>query len=432
MVKSAINMQEKATNGLKLLLKDIKGSSQTQAVWRFLNNPVVTIKELFEPIEKTLEVEIEKQCDEYILAISDWSHLDYKKHTRKKELKIENKKNNCKKIGYDLQTTIAVSDKTGEPIAPLVHNLKTSEKVYSTYNDNIDMKLTHLEELALRTKSIDDSLKTKKKIVNIIDREADSIAFMRLLEEFKQFFLLRVKKTSKVNYYDKKNNKIIEIKQSDLANKLSLGKKVKRIRYKNKNVNIHVNECDITISRDATKMVIDKDGKKTLQRTPGKTLNLRFIVERLVDVETNEVVAEWLLVTNVLDKNVTATTLATWYYYRWKIESYFKLLKSSGFNLEEWQQIEPLALFKRLIIISNACMMVWRIANTNTDNAKKIRDFLIKLSGKQLEYRVEFTYPALMTGLENYLTFMDLLARHSIDDLFKMKEELIDIIGLNI
>ena len=432
MVKSAINMQEKATNGLKLLLKDIKGSSQTQAVWRFLNNPVVTIKELFEPIEKTLEVEIEKQCDEYILAMSDWSHLDYKKHTRKKELKTENRKNNCKKIGYDLQTTIAVSDKTGEPIAPLVHNLKTSKKVYSTYNDNIDMKLTHLEELALRTKTIDNNLKTNKKIVHIVDRESDSIAFMRLLAEFKQFFLLRVKKTSKVNYYDKKSNKIIEIKQSDLANKLSLGKKVKRIKYKNKSVNIHVNECDITISRDATKMVIGKDGKKTLQKTPGETLNLRFIVERLVDVETNEVVAEWLLVTNILDKSISAEILATWYYYRWKIESYFKLLKSSGFNLEEWQQTEPLALFKRLIIISNACMMVWRIANANTDNAKKIRDFLIKLSGKQLEYRVEFTYPALMTGLENYLTFMDLLARHSIDDLFKMKEELIDIIGLNI
>ena len=101
MVKSAINIQEKATNGLKLLLKDIKGTSQTQAVWRFLNNPVVTIKELFEPIEKTLEIEIDKQCDEYLLAISDWSHLNYKKHTRKKKLKIENKKNNCKKIGYN-------------------------------------------------------------------------------------------------------------------------------------------------------------------------------------------------------------------------------------------------------------------------------------------------------------------------------------------
>jgi len=48
----------------------------------------------------------------------DWSHLDYKKHKSKKELISKDKKGNAKQIGYDLQTTLAISHKTGEPIAP--------------------------------------------------------------------------------------------------------------------------------------------------------------------------------------------------------------------------------------------------------------------------------------------------------------------------
>lgn len=430
MVKSAVNAQQRATNGLKILLGN-ETMTQVQSTWRFLNNPNVTIKELYEPLAQHLEKEIVSQCDKYVLSMADWSHLDYKKHTSKKELKSENRKDNCIKRGYDLQGIIAVSDRTGEPIGIMEHNLKTADKVYSTYSDTIDMNLTHLEELRMRAKYISNNLKTDKRVVNIVDREADSIAFMRGLDEDNQLFSLRGKNNSTVNYYDKESDKTISIKQGELANTLPLGKKVKRIDYKKKKVTIFANECAISISRDATKLSTDSDGKKRIVKTQGKTLELRFIVERLVD-ENNEIVAEWLLISNVFDKDIDATTLANWYYYRWKIESYFKLLKSSGFNLEEWQQKEPLALFKRLLIVSNACIIVWKIANDNSENAKRIRDFLISLSGKQMQRGIDFTYPALLSGLESYLTALDLLRQFSIEEIFKMKDELVEIIGLEI
>ena len=63
-------------------------------------------------------------------------------------------------------------------------------------------------------------------------------------------------------------------------------------------------------------MIINEDGKKRLQKTKGKSIKARFIVERLVDKDNN-IVAQWLLVTNILDKSVTSEMLATWYYYRW-------------------------------------------------------------------------------------------------------------------
>lgn len=76
MVKSAINAQQRATNGLKILLGS-EPMTQVQANWRFLNNPQATIKELHKPLVEHLEKEITTQCDKYILALEDWSHLDY-------------------------------------------------------------------------------------------------------------------------------------------------------------------------------------------------------------------------------------------------------------------------------------------------------------------------------------------------------------------
>jgi len=424
-------MQERATNGMKLLM-GIDSMSQVQASWRFLNNPNVTSKELFEPIVNNLKKEIVKQCSRFVLAMSDWSHLDYKKHTSKEELKSENRKDTCMKIGYDLQSTLAVSDISGEPIAPMVHNLKTSSNVYSTYNDNIDINLTHLQELAQRAKYINNNLSIEDmQTIHIVDRESDSIAFMRDLQKDKILFVLRGKSNSKVQYTDPITNTTIDIKQDALAEKLALGKKVKTIKYKKKTVTIYANECDITIVRDATKMVIQDNGKRKLIKNTGEPVKARFIVERLVD-DKDEVVATWLLISNVLDTDVTATTIATWYYYRWKIESYFKLLKSSGFNLEEWQQKKPEALFKRLLIVSHSCMLVWKVANDNSTNAKKIRAILIELSGKQMQRGVKFTYPALLTGLEHYLSTIDLLTRFSKEELFKIRDEISEIIGFEI
>jgi len=89
-----MSVKEKATNGLKLLLGDMKAFSQVQAAWRFFNNDNISIDSLFNSIFENLKCEGDTHCDKYILAISDWSHLDYKKHLSKKDLTSKNKKDN--------------------------------------------------------------------------------------------------------------------------------------------------------------------------------------------------------------------------------------------------------------------------------------------------------------------------------------------------
>ena len=418
-----MNHKQQSTNGLNLLIKDVKGYSQAQDAWRFYNNENVEINSLNNPIlEKGIE-SINKECDKYLLVAHDWSLISYKNHTSKKDC-IEEKRSNSKNAiskGYDLQSSIGISDITGEPITPLVHNLKTKEQVFSTYDHNIDMTLTHLNELSSRIKYINNDLNIDKKIVHIIDREADSVGFFRELQE-DDFYIVRALDRVSVEH---KGNKIT---QKELAQTMEFGEYVKNIDYKKKKVKIYVNSVDVLITRDAYIKNIDDKGKITYKRKKGKAVKSRFIVERLVDKD-NKVVAIWLLLSN-LKSDVDAKTIGLWYYYRWNIETYFKLLKSSGFNLEKWQQETAEAIFKRLLIASYACLLVWQIEYSNHKNIIKIKEFLVKISGRLVAREKVSTSPALLAGIWAFLSTMDILELYDIEKLLSMKKELNEFLGM--
>jgi hypothetical protein len=205
------------------------------------------------------------------------------------------------------------------------------------------------------------------------------------------------------------------------------GEYVQQISYQNKTVDIYVNEVDIQLTRDVYQRTKREDGSFTRKRVKGEAIPARFVVERLISKE-GETVATWLLLSN-LPTRVTAQKIALWYYWRWKIESYFKLLKSSGFNLEQWQQQDPLALFKRLLIASYACVLVWKIEQDNSHRMQKIKKMLVKLSGRLVERGKESTSPALLAGLWNYFGTMHLLEMYEPDELFLMRDELKKIMG---
>lgn len=60
-------------------------------------------------------------------------------------------------------------------------------------------------------------------------------------------------------------------------------------------------------------------------------------------------------------------------------------MKSAGHQLESWQQESALAIVKRLLVASMACVTVWAIAADNSQNAAELRALLIKLSGRQMK-----------------------------------------------
>jgi hypothetical protein len=418
---------ENAVKGLTTALSKESNLNMAliQSSWRFYNNDRVDENELFENIKDENKNIIQNIENDFVLVAHDWSWLDFKNHNSKEDLIVRNKKGNAKQRGYELHSSLVIDSNSGNPLTPIAMNLQTSKEIYSSYSKDLDITLTHLQELSKRCSYIDLEVKNTnkdKKVIHIIDREADSVLFIRELQKENSLFLIRVKDNAKVYWDDKK----IDIKQKDLSKELDFGKEVGSIKYHKKQARLFVNECDITITRDYSKMTTDSVGKKKLIKIPGMPVKARFIVSRVVN-RYNKVLATWMLITNVDKQKVDTKSIATWYYYRWNIESYFKLLKTTGFNLEKWQQEKPLALFKRLIVVAFSILLVFKLANSNDENAKKIREFLVKLSGKLMEYGVEYTLPALLTGLWVFLRLMDVLNTFSIEELNALKNQAQDI-----
>jgi len=142
-------------------------------------------------------------------------------------------------------------------------------------------------------------------------------------------------------------------------------------------------------------------------------------VSRILSKE-GEILAEWLLITNVM--TVDASEIALWYYWRWQIECFFKLLKKAGHDLESWQQETGLAIAKRLLVVSMACVVVWEIAAAKGEKAEDLRTFLIKLSGRQMKWGKSFTNPALLAGLWIFLSMQEILDSYSPEEIAALQK----------
>ena len=116
---------------------------------------------------------------------------------------------------------------------------------------------------------------------------------------------------------------------------------------------------------------------------------------------------------------MSAAQLAEWYYWRWRIESYFKLLKSHGFQLEQWKQTSAAALAKRLLVTAMACVVVWQLQRATEPEAVAVRDLLVRLSGRQVR-RGHVTAPALLAGLWTFLAALELVEHYDLADLKRM------------
>lgn len=176
-----------------------------------------------------------------------------------------------------------------------------------------------------------------RRIVHVIDREADSQADFRQWTEAGELFLVRADFTRKVDWQGTSSP------LPELAERLAqqrLFENTGAVTIREKEGICWVAGADIPLSRPARKRTAH--GRIKVGKDP---LPLRLVISRIVD-EGGTTLAEWSLLTNVPD-DVPAETIADWYSWRWKIESDRKLLKSGGLQGESWQQESAEAIAKR-------------------------------------------------------------------------------------
>jgi hypothetical protein len=376
----------------------------TQAAWRFHNNERVTFEALVEPLRDAARQQLATNKAKFALLVHDWCKLSFDRADQRDLAQLTHDTD----IGYELTTALLVSAEDGRPLAPLEMHLKTAEGTLSTRGETCQTQ-PHLEQV-LPTMQASRGWNLPRPLLHVIDREADSVDHYRQWDADGHKFLIRGDNRN-VRWNGVRGN-LQEIRKK-LRRKQAF-KPAGAAEYHGRHAQLWVAETEVILDRPAKKNVRGKKFQK-----PGRALTLRLVVAEVRD-ENGKVLAHWLLLSNVAAHWATAAELARCYYWRWQIESFFKLLKSHGQQLESWQQESGPALFRRLLVAAMACVVVWQLQADPSPAATELKNVLVRLSGRQTKRKRPHTAPALLAGLGILLSMLALLEHYDLRELQKM------------
>lgn len=399
----------------------------TQAAWRFYANPRVSLAQLIGPPLARAAEGVARDCGAYALVALDWCPLHFGGHASKGDrVPLAHDRD----LGYELLTALAIGDRDGAPIAPLCLELRAADGVHSTRGGRPLPARSSLDALTPVMGHVAD-LGLARTPVFVIDREADSVGHYRRWDRAGHLFVVRADDRPRVVYEGE------QLPLGEVADRLKRGAggrafaEARRVEFRGAPARQFVAETTVVLRRPARTHRVDRrTGRAAHRNVRGRPLALRLVVGEVRD-GAGAVLARWLLLTN-LPATVAAATVALWYYWRWRVEGYHKLLKGAGQQVECWQQETAAAVARRLCVAAMACVVVWRLARDRRPEAAPVRDLLVRLSGRQMKRgrgARDFTEPALLAGLGVLVPMLDLLERHDADDLRAMARAVLPILA---
>ena len=389
------------------------GFAATQAAWRFYGNDRLKLPGLAQPLIDHAREAVAQDCDGWVLAIADWSNLHYGNHRSKLDRVALSSERD---LGYELLTILAVSDREGLPLAPLCLEMRAADGLHSTRSDRVLKPTSVLDGLAPVMQHV-AQLQLGKPAIFVIDKEADSIAHYRTWSAEGHSFLIRANDSRRVMHDGR------ECKLGELADALQPAlKQSRQVLHKGKIATQFVTQTTVVLTRPAyeNRTVQTKTGKQKKRRViRGPAITMRLIIAEVRNAG-GKVIARWLLLTNVNPSAASASTVALWYYWRWRIESYHKLLKSAGQHIEQWKQETAAATTRRLLITAMSAVVAWQIARDKRPQIQPLQKTLVQLSGRQIDRARNprtFTEPMLLAGLNVLIPMLALLETMSVDEL---------------
>ena len=399
MVHSHSHAAPELAAGVASLLSTAKPFAATQAAWRFLNNDRVTLPALAVPLRASGCERVATTGAPFALLVHDWSKLAFS-HTADKLDLVQ--LTHATDVGYELTTALLVSADDGTPLAPMEIHLRTATGMLST-RVRAARVVPHLEQV-LPTMRASTAWGLAKPLLHVIDREADSVDHYRRWDADGHKILVRA--DDRRVLWHGKSCLLSGIRRA--LRKRGVFRNVGSAEHHGRPAQLWVAETHVVLHRPAKKNV----GGMKFERS-GRPLELRFVVVQLRD-EQGRVMAEWMLLSNAPLAWATTDILAYCYYWRWRIESFFKLLKSHGQQLERWQQQSGQAIARRLLVAAMACVLVWQLQADNTPQAMELKNVLVRLSGRQMKRKRPHTAPALLAGLWVLLSMLALLEHTSL------------------
>jgi hypothetical protein len=379
-------------SGPRILPDSRSTHAAAMAAWRFYLNPRTTFTRLAQPLLDAAADSATRHCQDFALVPLDWSVLDYREHPSKTD---RTQTGNAKTLGYKLLSALLVSDRDGQPLAPLCEQLQTAEGLLSSRFDRPRPIRSALDELTPVLNFV-QGLPLGKRPVFLIDAEADSVDHYRRWHRRGWLFLVRADAQRYARLGSKEGQELRLPAIAERWQQQGAFAAVRVVDYHGRQVWQHVAEAAVVLDRPAYQdRVID--GQRRARRIPGPALPLRLIITELRD-ELGQVLERWYLLTNV-PTAVAAATIALWYYWRWQIETFWKLLKGAGQQVEHWQQENGRFLLKRLLVASMACVLAWRLEHSQAPLAAEARRLVMRLSGRQVAYGQEYTQEGLLAGI---------------------------------
>jgi hypothetical protein len=412
LVRRHFNAVPSCAAGTASLPSGVSSFAETMAAYRFYNNRRIELPELVVPLREYVRQQLAETMPSVVLLVHDWCKLSYPGHKSKRDQAELTEGNNR---GYELTTVLAVSGENGAPLAPLEIHLKTADGVLST-RDHAPLDVHHLDQV-LPSMEASRTWNLGCPALHVIDREADSVGHFRAWHAANHYFLVRGHEHRVLTWEGRtlSRRKVVQELQERGA-----FRPCGTALYHGRHAALWVAEASVVLAQPARTMI----GKKQVS-IPGPPLPLRLIAVQ-VRSEDGRVLATWYLLTNAPADWLSAEHLARCYYWRWRIETYFKLLKSHGMQLEHWLQETGAAIARRLLVASMACVTVWRLLDDPSPAAMTLKTILVRFSGRQTKRNRPHTAPALLAGLWSMLTTLNYLEHNDLDGL----KQLIADVGL--
>jgi hypothetical protein len=386
----------------------LKPASFAQKLWRFCIHPLVVESALIEPMHRVIRQEVADHPG-VLLAIHDWSTLSFADHPSKTDRATLT---HADDVGYDLATVLMVRGDDGAPIAPALVSLTTADVVHSTQDQAPSIDTSHVDQVLPNMQYTRD-LNLGATVVHVIDRELDSVNHWRQWSADGHLALVRGD-DRKVLYQGKETSLVAVaegFRQGDAFRDAGPA------RYHGRVARLYVAEAEVVLHRPGRRNL----GKKKVE-VPGPPLPLRLVVTEVRD-RKGQVLARWLLLTNVPAVLADTATIARWYYFRWRIESMHKLLKSAGWQLERWLQRDGHRLLIKLLIAFGAGASIWALERRHDAESQAFQRLLMQLSGRQTKPDRAITTSGLLAGLWVLQAAVGPLARYCADQLNAMLED---------
>jgi hypothetical protein len=286
--------------------------------------------------------------------------------------------------------------------------------VYSTRWEQPLRRQAYVDELGQELDHV-EGLKLGRPLVHVTDAEGDAADHYRQWREHR--VLVRAKGRQRVEHQGQ--TRLLSQVAEELKAQGAM-KPCREIEFEGRPAWQFVAETRVTVTRPGRTKRRQGQRLKYCYRK-GDPVGLRLVVSEVRSTQ-GEVLALWLLLSNV-EARGRAEQLALWYYWRWRIESFFKLLKSAGHEVEHWQQETALALARRLLVASMACVLVWQLARDSSPEAEELRGLLVRLSGRQMKRKKPWTTPALLAGVWVLLAMLEVAEDYDLGRLRALAEK---------